>query len=182
MLEPLGFDLHAALDGRDALARCADWRPNLVLLDLRMPVMDGIEATRALRADPATRQTPVVAVTAAAFGKDRASALRAGASAHLVKPLLRSELLSTLASLLPEMAGYAKIEAGGTIVALAFGDAVVRFLLIELCSWIPGAAWRFGACVGGCGLSASDRRSRAAQQHRPCPGAAGLLRARSVRW
>jgi CheY-like chemotaxis protein len=101
LLEPLGFRLREALNGRDALEQCADWRPDLILMDLRMPVLDGIEATRALRADEATRRIPVVAVTAAAFSQDRAAAREAGCSAHLAKPVLRSALLKALAALLP---------------------------------------------------------------------------------
>jgi DNA-binding NarL/FixJ family response regulator len=70
-------------------------------MDLRMPGMDGLETTRALREIPELRQIPIVAVTAAAFGEDRAEALRAGCVAHLTKPVLRDALLRTLGALLP---------------------------------------------------------------------------------
>jgi PAS domain S-box-containing protein len=111
LLEPLGFRLREALHGRDALALCADWRPDLILMDLRMPVMDGLEATRALRADEATRRIPVVAVTAAAFSQDRAAAREAGCSAHPAKPVLRSALLKALATLLPLRWRYRSVQA-----------------------------------------------------------------------
>jgi CheY-like chemotaxis protein len=66
-----------------------------------MPVMDGLAATRALRGQPACSNTPIVAVTAAAFDADQGAALAAGCNAHLPKPVLREALLKTLAELLP---------------------------------------------------------------------------------
>jgi DNA-binding NarL/FixJ family response regulator len=77
------------------------WVPDLILMDLRMPGMDGLTATRVLRQKPAFRGTPIVAVTAAAFAEDRAEALGAGCDAHLTKPVLRDALLQTLGALLP---------------------------------------------------------------------------------
>jgi CheY-like chemotaxis protein len=74
--------------------------PDLVLMDLRMPEMDGYEAARALRERAALRGVPIVAVTAAAFADDRDRALAAGVDAHLAKPVLLDALLETLGSLL----------------------------------------------------------------------------------
>lgn len=101
LLEPLGFVLAEARTGRDCVEMARDWTPDLILMDLRMPDLDGLEATRALRAIPAFRNTPIVAVTAAAFAEDRAQALAAGCDAHFAKPVSLDALIETLGTLLP---------------------------------------------------------------------------------
>jgi signal transduction histidine kinase/DNA-binding NarL/FixJ family response regulator len=101
LLEPLGFRVALADSGMACLEKAEADPPDLVLMDLRMPVMDGIEATRRLRERPGLRDVPVVAVTAAAFATDRDQALAAGFDAHLPKPVLLDALLETLGALLP---------------------------------------------------------------------------------
>ncbi len=81
--------------------------PDLIFMDLRMPDLDGLEATRALRAIPAFRNTPIVAVTAAAFAEDRAQALAAGCVAHLAKPVFLDALLERVVA-----AGVASVLPG----------------------------------------------------------------------
>jgi CheY-like chemotaxis protein len=85
----LGVRVVAAGDGAEALDRVAQQRPDLVLTDLRMPVMDGLALTRRLKADPATRAIPVVLMTAVG---DRADAAAAGCDAFLPKPFELDEL------------------------------------------------------------------------------------------
>jgi len=101
LLAPLGFEVREAEDGADTIAQATALAPDLILMDLRMPVVDGLAATRALRRQPACSITPIVAVTAAAFDADRDAALEAGCNAHLPKPVSRDALLNTLAELLP---------------------------------------------------------------------------------
>lgn len=101
LLEPLGFAVREAENGAVCGDQAVEWRPDLILMDLRMPDMDGLAATRALRHQPMFRRTPIVAVTAAAFEDDRAKALEAGCSAHLPKPVLREALVEALGALLP---------------------------------------------------------------------------------
>jgi signal transduction histidine kinase len=101
LAEPLGFMVEEARNGRECLEKAPVWRPDLILMDLRMPEMDGLEAARALRDLPAFRQTPLVAITAAAFAEDREQALAAGCNAHLAKPVLLDTLLETLGTWLP---------------------------------------------------------------------------------
>jgi len=101
LLAPLGFEVQEAENGADCIAQASASAPDLILMDLRMPVMDGLAATGALRRQPACSITPIVAVTAAAFDADRAAALKAGCNAHLPKPVSRDALLKTLAELLP---------------------------------------------------------------------------------
>jgi len=101
LLEPLGFQVSEAEHGKACVEKAAAEPPDLVLMDLRMPGMDGLQATRALRANPRLRDTPVVAVTAAAYNADRDRALASGCNAHIAKPVLREALLEALGSLLP---------------------------------------------------------------------------------
>ena len=98
ILEPQGVVLEEASDGAEALARCEERLPELVLMDLRMPVMDGYEATRRIKALPGGAGVPVVALTASAFAEDRLRMERAGLDAHLRKPFRPDELLTAVAA------------------------------------------------------------------------------------
>jgi CheY-like chemotaxis protein len=96
-----GFHVAFAEDGAAALARVAADRPDLVLMDLSLPVVDGWEVIRRLRADPATRGLPIVALTAHALPSDRDLALDAGADDYDVKPVDLPRLLEKMRALLP---------------------------------------------------------------------------------
>ncbi|WP_118184574.1 ATP-binding protein [Paraburkholderia phosphatilytica] len=100
MLGQLGFEMAEAGDGEEALEKALALRPALVLMDVVMPGMDGLEATRRLRAMPAFHDLPIVAVSAGASGSDAAKSLAAGANAFLTKPVDFRELLSQVAALL----------------------------------------------------------------------------------
>jgi CheY-like chemotaxis protein len=80
------------MDGQEAVARATADRPALILMDVQMPVLDGLEATRRLRADPATAAIPIITLTALAMPEDRLRCLEAGANAYLSKPLQLAEL------------------------------------------------------------------------------------------
>jgi PAS domain S-box-containing protein len=101
LLEPLGLVVAEADSGQHCLEIVITWQPDLILMDLRMPEMDGLETTRALRALPDFRDTPVIAISAAAFAQDREQSQAAGCNAHLAKPVSLDELLDTLGQLLP---------------------------------------------------------------------------------
>ncbi|HWA26906.1 MAG TPA: ATP-binding protein [Lacunisphaera sp.] len=92
--------LHAA-DGAEALYIAADRRPDIILMDVHMPRMDGLEAIRRLRANPATAQLPVIAVTALAMPADRVRCLEAGANAYLSKPVNLRELARLISRFAP---------------------------------------------------------------------------------
>lgn len=94
------YELVTATNGEEALAAVRTEAPDLVLMDLSMPVMDGWEATRRLRADPATARLPIVALTAHAIKEELARAEAAGCSALLTKPLDEDQLLAKLREIL----------------------------------------------------------------------------------
>jgi CheY-like chemotaxis protein len=87
MLAHFGFRVVEATDGHEALRLVRDDRPDLILMDISIPVMDGWETTRTLKADPGTAGIPVIAVTAHALESDRARAEQIGFNLFLTKPV-----------------------------------------------------------------------------------------------
>ena len=100
VLQPLGFVLATAECGDDALTLAQEWHPNVIFMDLRMPGMDGVEATKLLKSTPSLARIPVVAITAGAFEEERREALEAGADEFIRKPFRRNDILATLGQLL----------------------------------------------------------------------------------
>ena len=100
MLRPLGFVMAEAANGREGLEKAQALQPDLVLMDIVMPEMDGLETTRRLRQWPALKEVPVIAISASASGGDEASSLAAGANAFLPKPISLARLLAQIGSLL----------------------------------------------------------------------------------
>jgi two-component system, cell cycle response regulator DivK len=86
LLEHFGFRVLNAADGREGVRQAHESHPDLILMDLSMPVMDGVEATRALKADAATREIPVIAVTAHDDADTMRRARAAGVQGYLTKP------------------------------------------------------------------------------------------------
>ncbi len=97
----LGCRLIHATNGLEAVARARVDHPDIILMDVNMPEMDGLEATRQITSDPRTRRIPVICVTAAAMPGDRARCFAAGASAYLSKPFELHDLAATITRLLP---------------------------------------------------------------------------------
>jgi CheY-like chemotaxis protein len=102
MLAHFGFRVVEAVNGRDALQLARDDRPDLILMDISIPVIDGWEATRALKADPDTASIPVVALTAHALDTDRARATEIGFAVFLAKPVEPRRVVSEVRRLLGE--------------------------------------------------------------------------------
>jgi len=86
-LEYSGYEVVQASNGMEALQQAVDTTPDIILMDLSLPVMDGWEATRRLKADPATAGIPIFALTAQAMAGDRERALAAGCDGYLTKPI-----------------------------------------------------------------------------------------------
>ncbi len=95
-LEPLGFEVLDAVDGEDGLNKAEAFRPDVILLDLVMPNLDGFEATRRLRSMPALKDTVVIAVSASVFEFDQQQSLKVGCNDFLAKPIRERELLQKL--------------------------------------------------------------------------------------
>ena len=95
-----GFDVLTAPDGQQAVGVAHREGPDLILMDMSLPVLDGWEATRRLKADPATRRIPVIALTAHAMAGDREKALEAGCDEYETKPVEFPRLLEKVRALL----------------------------------------------------------------------------------
>jgi CheY-like chemotaxis protein len=99
-LKKRGFDIDVAPDGAQGMAAARGERPDLILMDMSLPVVDGWEATRQLKADPATAAIPIVALTAHAMAGDREKAEAAGCDGYETKPIELPRLLETIGRLL----------------------------------------------------------------------------------
>lgn len=86
LIESVGLEVRDAKNGEEAIALCQEWHPHLIWMDIRMPVMDGYEATRLLRATPEGKETKIIALTASAFDEDRRASLNAGCDDFVAKP------------------------------------------------------------------------------------------------
>src|ERR671913_1506910 len=95
-----GFEVLVAVDGQQGVEAARSGRPDLVLMDMSLPVLDGWEATRRLKAAPETRSIPVIALTAHAMASDREKAIEAGCDDYDTKPIELPRLLGKIQRLL----------------------------------------------------------------------------------
>lgn len=95
-----GYDVLIAEDGAKGLSAATDGKPDLILMDMSLPVVDGWEATRRLKAEPETRAIPVIALTAHAMSSDREKAVAAGCDDYDTKPVELERLLAKIERLL----------------------------------------------------------------------------------
>lgn len=102
LLRRTSYRLLEAHDGEAGVAAALAERPDLILMDIQLPKISGLEATRLLRADPATAATPIIAITSFALSGDDQRAKEAGATAYLAKPYSPFALLSKIRELVPE--------------------------------------------------------------------------------
>jgi signal transduction histidine kinase/CheY-like chemotaxis protein len=97
MLDPLGLDLEEAADGQQALDLWQSWQPHLILLDIRMPVLDGLEVARRIKATPHGRNTVIIAVSAGSLtAEQRAAPLQAGCDDFISKPFREQEIFEKM--------------------------------------------------------------------------------------
>ena len=102
LLKRTSYQLIEAHDGEAGVAAALEKRPDLILMDVQLPKISGLEATRRLRAEPATAQTPIIAITSFALSGDDKKAFEAGATAYLAKPYSPRDLLGLIRKMLPE--------------------------------------------------------------------------------
>jgi CheY-like chemotaxis protein len=100
LLTSIGFTVSEADNGEAAMRTWEEWDPRLILMDVHMPVMDGLEATRRIKADPRGKETVIMALTASAMDDDRRAASQSGADDFLAKPCHEDELLEKIRVLL----------------------------------------------------------------------------------
>ena len=117
-LERRGYRVVLAVDGQRGVEMARSEAPDLVLMDMSLPVLDGWEATRRLKADPATRGIPVIALTAHAMSSDRGKAMEAGCDDYDTKPIDLPRLLGKMEALLG--------AGSGAAAALIFCRSVTR--------------------------------------------------------
>jgi twitching motility two-component system response regulator PilG len=104
LLTSKGYQVTGVTDGRAALMEIARNRPDLVVLDIMLPEVDGFEVCRRIKDDPATRQIPVVMLTAKKSSQDYARGVQVGADAYLTKPFKSVKVLEVVAELLRKAA------------------------------------------------------------------------------
>jgi CheY-like chemotaxis protein len=100
-----GYEVSIAVDGQQGADMALSERPDLILMDMSLPVIDGWEATRRIKANDATRRIPVIALTAHAMAGDREKAMEVGCEDYDTKPVEISRLLGKIAALLKPVAG-----------------------------------------------------------------------------
>jgi len=105
VLEAHGYDVMSTPRGGVALEWARQYRPDLILMDLQLPDVSGLDATRQLKADPHTRDIPVIAVTAFAMAGDEKRALDSGCDAYVAKPIVLKSFINLIAGFIGEPGG-----------------------------------------------------------------------------
>lgn len=101
-LKRRGYEVIMALDGSQGVSMTVSERPDLVLMDMSLPIMDGWEATKTLKDNPETKSIPIIALTAHAMAGDREKALQAGCDDYDTKPIELKRLIEKILNFLPQ--------------------------------------------------------------------------------
>jgi len=167
MLERKGFQITAALSGKEALAKAASEKPAVIILDVMMPDMDGFEVCRQLRTNPETAGIPVLMLTAKTHVKDKVAGFQAGANDYMVKPIHPDELASRVTAVIQRAAhasagteatraqvvGLLGVKGGVGMTTLAINLAATlaaglaqgkRIIVAEMRSGLASAALQLG--------------------------------------
>lgn len=100
LLKMVGFETLEAVNGVDAIEKFEEWNPHLILMDMRMPIMDGYEASRRIKSTDKGKKIPIIALTASSFEDERKKTMAHGMQGHIRKPFRESELFSTIEKVL----------------------------------------------------------------------------------
>ncbi len=111
LLTSIGFSVRGADNGETAIRNWKDWRPRLILMDVHMPVMDGLEATRRIKAHARGKETIIVVLTASAMDEDRRAVAQSGADGFVAKPCREDDLLERMRALLNITYDYQEIDS-----------------------------------------------------------------------
>ena len=136
LLRSIGFSVDSADNGEAAVRTWQEWSPQLILMDVHMPVMDGLEATRRIKADPRGKETAIVVLTASALDEDRRAVTHSGADGFIAKPCREDEILEKIRVLLNlaydyEETGQGEGEPPAGIAALGAALAQLPRELVE---------------------------------------------------
>ncbi len=101
-LELLGYDSILAVNGKEAVDLATSHLPDLIVMDIMLPVMDGLQATRLIREHPNTQSTPILAMTAKVTSEDKEECLRSGCDDFIAKPFTSKQLASIIKKLLKQ--------------------------------------------------------------------------------
>jgi two-component system, cell cycle response regulator DivK len=102
LLTSAGYQLVEAVDGEEGVRLAESERPDLILMDIQLPVLDGHEATRRIKQNPELRHIPIIVVTSYALSGDDRKAMAAGSDGYMAKPFSPRQLLATIRKFLPE--------------------------------------------------------------------------------
>jgi len=102
LLASFGYAFIEAVNGAEGVAAAERERPDLILMDIQLPLLDGYQATRQIRQNPALREVPIIAVTSYALSGDETKALAAGCNAYVTKPYSPRQLLARIREYLPK--------------------------------------------------------------------------------
>ena len=178
MLRPLGFEMDEAVNGCEGVEKARILQPALILMDIVMPEMGGLEAMRRLRQLPACKKMPIIAISASASGGDEANSLTAGANAFLPKPLHLGRLLTQIGALLklqwieelPQVQPSPEQETDGALVAPPVEEMEILHRLARLgnmqdilqrASYLSELDERYRPFAGQLSLLAKGYRSKA---------------------
>jgi two-component system sensor histidine kinase/response regulator len=143
LLASIGFSVRGADNGEAAIRNWEEWNPRLILMDVHMPVMDGLEATRIIKANPRGKETAIVALTASVMEDDRQRIFRSGADHFQGRPCPEDELVEKIRAILNIAYDYEELD--GTPVASLAGLAALSANGLRAgikCAPFQGAAWR----------------------------------------
>jgi two-component system, cell cycle response regulator DivK len=96
LVESVGYELLEAHDGAEGFAMATEHKPDLILMDMQLPVLDGYETTRRIKANPALKHIPIIAVTSYALSGDEGRSREAGCDAYIAKPFSPRQLLTKI--------------------------------------------------------------------------------------